>query len=282
MKYKHNVEAFVILFLIFFGVGLFIIIQGFDYVPAGHTGVTDTFGKVGDISWGPGVEWTGVFTSTKQFSTRIERKDFKATAASKDLQVVTTEVSLNYRLDPSFAPKIYKELGTQFEETIMYPIVQESIKGVTAQFTAEELITKRQLVKTSITEHIVEKIQAKGLIVTEVALTEFDFSDEFNKAIEAKQTAEQDALKALNEKRRAITQAEAQNEKVKLEADAEAYSVKTKADSEAYALRVVREELAQSKDLVQYKAVEKWSGNLPTFYTMGNEQSMLFNIPVTE
>lgn len=274
--------AFVTVFLLVAFILAVVLFTGFDYVPAGNVGVTDTLGKIGETTLGPGVHWTGVTTSTKEYSTRTQRSDFQASAASKDLQIVDTTVVLNYVMDPAFAPKIYADTKYRFDTIILQPAVQEAIKSATSQFTAEELITKRPEVKKLIDTTISEKVGEKGFIVSEVSITNLDFSDEFNRAIEAKQTAEQEALKAVNEKKKAITQAEARAEQLRLDADAQAYNTRTRAEAEAYSLRVVREELSKSNELVTYKAVEKWSGVLPNFYTTGDSNGMLFNLPVQE
>lgn len=281
MNKKGN-GLFITIFFILVGLVGFILLLGFDYVPAGNVGVTDTLGSVGEVALSPGVHWTGVTTSTKSFSTRTQRADFEASAASRDLQIVSTTVVINFIMKPEYASKIYLDTRFDFQRIILQPAVQEAIKSSTSQFTAEELITKRPQVRDMITQIIVDNVEERGFIITDVAITDLDFSDEFNRAIEQKQTAEQEALKALNQKRTAVTQAEARAEQVKLEADANAYSTRANAEAEAYALMVVRQELEKSDQLVQYRAVEKWSGKLPNFYTTGSSSNMLFNLPVQE
>jgi regulator of protease activity HflC (stomatin/prohibitin superfamily) len=260
-KKSQDYSIFMIVFfcLVFvLGVGL---TMYYDTVGAGFVGVTDTFGKVGDVILQPGIHGTGIFTSTIELDARLQRQDYQANAASKDLQVVKTNLSVNYKLNPASAIEIYKTIGQDYQDIIIYPIVQEAVKSITASYTAEELITKRAEVKESITNIIINKVQDKGLIITEVALTDFDFSEEFNKAIEAKQTAEQEALKAVNEKRKLITESEARSEKQRLESDANAYQIRVEADSKAYSLRVVREELEKSNDLIEYTKIIQWGLN---------------------
>jgi len=146
----------------------------------------------------PGVTWTGFTTSTREMNTRIQIRNYHAAAASKDLQVVKTTVALNFRIEPSAAPQIYKNIGFEYQDIIIAPVVQEAVKQGTSKYTAEELITKRTEAKADITNYITQKLESKGLIVEEVAITNFDFSPEFNNAIERKQVAEQDVLTAKN------------------------------------------------------------------------------------
>jgi prohibitin 2 len=289
MNRRGKTVVFTLVFLVVLGIITTILVAGFDIVPAGNVGVTDTFGVVGDKHLEPGLHWTGLTTSAVNIPIRIQRVDYESGSASKDLQSVASSVTVNFRLTPSVAPDIYKTIGKNYQDIIVFPVVQEAVKGSTARYTAEELITKRAEVKEAITKIITDKLEGSGLIVTEVAITDFEFSAEFNKAIELKQTAEQEALKAVNEKRRAITQSEAIAEKqmieadanayaVKVNADANAYAVKVNADAQAYSLKVVREELSKGKELVQYRAIEQWNGELPYLYTSDN--GMLFNLPV--
>ena len=160
----------------------------------------------------------------------------RSMASSKDLQTVTTEVSVQFYLNGALAPKMYQQIGTlaSVESSIISPAIQESVKSVTANYAAEELITKRDAVKTQIKSKIIDFIRVtlaekdiNGAVqVANVAITDFEFSREFNRAIELKVRAEQEALQAKNEKVKRVTQAEAANEERRLEADSAAYQIK--------------------------------------------------------
>jgi len=256
---------FVLAIIAVISVGVFAIAY-YDTVPAGHVGVTDTFGEVGKEILNPGFHGTGVFTSTIPVNIQVRKAEYVASAASKDLQTVTTGIAINYRVQASSAATIYQELGLNFQDTIIQPVVQEAVKSITAQYTAEELITKRSLVKEGISARLVEKVQSQGLIVTEVSITEFKFSDQFNTAIESKVRAEQDALRAVRDLDRIRTEAE---QKV------------TQARAEADSLRVQRQEI--TSDLLelrrienQAKFIERWDGILPT--VIAGDSGLLFNM----
>ncbi|MFW9873504.1 MAG: prohibitin family protein [Candidatus Thorarchaeota archaeon] len=231
-----------------------ILLCGFDYVPAGNTGVKDHLGTVADVPLSPGVYWTGVFTSTKTFSTRIQLKEYDASAASMDLQPVYTTVALNFKINPSTAPEIYKTIGFDYQDVIITPVIQEAVKSSTAMYTAENLVKERPVVKNDITNYIISKLEDKGLVVTEVSITDFEFSDEFNAAIERKQVAEQDAKTA-------------QNKLEEMTYTAEAMELQSK--------------VIEIKKLdIQQAWINKWDGKMPTtVVTSDSGADFLMQIP---
>jgi len=236
-------------------IALFVVVMGFDYVPAGHIGVKDKLGVVENTPWGPGVEWTGLMTGTTSFSTRIQLKEYAANAASKDLQIVSTNIALNFKINPIHAPEIYKTIGTNYQDIIIAPIIQEAVKSVTAKYTADDLVQQRTNVKTDITEYIVTKLENKGLIVTEVAITDFKFSAEYNAAIERKQVAEQDALTAKNR----LEEMKFTSESMKLQNEV---------------LEIKKLDIEVKKLEVQEKFIDKWDGQMPNVLFSGNGGGM--------
>jgi regulator of protease activity HflC (stomatin/prohibitin superfamily) len=177
---------------------------------------------------------------------RIRKSDTRATAASKDLQTVATELVLNYHLFPDKVNKVYQTIGLDYEKRIIDPAVQEIVKAVTAKFTAEELITKRQFVKDEIKAALHERLMTNNIALDELNITDFQFSKGFNEAIEAKQTAEQLALKAQRDL-----------ERVKIEAQQKIAQAK----AEAEAQRIQKETI--SPIVLQLRAIEKWDGKFP-------------------
>ena len=254
-KHKWIVPAFFILgILLFFSVRI---------VPVGHLGVVKYWGKVNhDTLLSEGLHFvTPIRTTVEYISVKLLKFNQKASASSKDLQIVTTVVSIQFSLGE--VSKLYQKIGT--EELVTYillkPAVEESVKAVTAQYTAEELIKKRPEVKVqigkTIGEFLIKTLEGKGLderslMVANVAITEFDFSDEFNKSIEMKVRAEQQALQAKNEKIKKITDAEATAEKIKIESIATANAIRREARA-----------LKENPILIEYKRMEKWDGKLP-------------------
>lgn len=174
------------------------------------------------------------------------KSDTRATAASKDLQTVATEIVLNYHLTPEQVDKIYQEFKLDIEKRSIDPAIQEVVKAVTAKFTAEELITKRQLVKEEMQQTLQARLIKSHVVLDALNITDFQFSKGFNEAIEAKQTAEQLALKAQRDL-----------ERVKIEA----LQKITQAKAEAEAQRVQKETI--SPIVLQLRAIEKWDGKFP-------------------
>ena len=218
-------------------------------------------------------------------ATRLTASEAKASAASRDLQTVTTDVTTTYALDGTIAPLTFQRVGVpaKVATTIVSPAIQESVKAVTAKFTAEELVTQREKVKQQIQQAIANFIDTtlneKGLRgalhIANVAITDFKFSDEFNKAIEAKVQAEQEALKAKNEKLRRVTQAEAAASEVKLAAEAQAFTIEAESKARADAITREAEALTGRPEVLRLRSIERWDGVLPKITTADGILQML-------
>ena len=152
-------------------------------------------------------------------STQIQKYTAPATSSSKDLQVVTTEVTLNYQLNASSVTKIYTDLRQEYEGRIIQPYIQEAVKSTTANYDAEELITQRPMVKDELQNLIAERVKPLGIDVVQLSITDFQFSPAFQDAIEAKVRAVQQALEAENALKR--VEFEAQQEVTRAKAEAE-------------------------------------------------------------
>jgi regulator of protease activity HflC (stomatin/prohibitin superfamily) len=249
-------QFFAVAFLIFgLILGLVVIFGSFFIIDAGERGILVTLGKPSDVVYNSGVHFKmPIIQSVIKFDVKTQKYEADASAASKDLQTVSTKMAINYHIAPDTIVTLYKEIGLDYSSRIIQPMEQEVVKASTARFTAEELITKREEVRESIKETLKERLAPKGIIVEEVSIVNFDFSKSFNDAIESKVTAEQQALAAKNKL-----------EQVKYEAEQKIAS----AQAEATALQVqkaqVTPELIQLRQIeVQKIAVEKWDGKLPS------------------
>jgi len=226
-------------------------------VEAGHEGVVVRLGAVQDLTLREGFHFRVPFiTQIVKMNVRTQKFEDTCSAASKDLQTITTKVAINYHVNQTASAKLYKGVGMLYESTIIQPALQESIKAVTARFSAEELITKRQEVSGQIKDELSQKISPYDLTIEIFNITNLEFSDEFNKAIEAKQTAQQNALKAEQDLAR-----------VKMEAQQEI----EKAKAEAEALRIKREQI--SDQMLKLEWINKWDGKLPI--VMGSDGNIL-------
>lgn len=231
---------------------LIVIANSFCIVEAGHTGVIVTFGQVNENVLQEGIHPKIPFVQqVVKIDNRITKLEVETEAFSKDLQTVTTTLAINYRVDTSKSYSIYKNIGADYETVLVTPAVNEVLKATTAQYTAEQSVTNRALISDGLVVGINEKLNEIGLYVTDVNIINFDFSEAYITAIEEKQVAQQQLLKAETEKQTAITNAQAEAEALKIKAEAEA------AANEILAKSVTPE-------LVEYNKIEKWNGKLPT------------------
>ena len=269
---KLNIFYPIVFILLFFLVtGVFVIVE------SGHVGVVRTLGAVQPEAFAEGFHMKKPFMDkVEQIDIRLTAASAKAVSASKDLQTVQTQVTLQYSITGDLAPLIYQKIGRRstVSLTLIEPAIQESVKAITAKYTAEELVTKRAEVKVAIQEAIDtfisitladKEISSNALRIANVAITDFDFSEEFNKAIELKVKAEQEALQALNEKIRRVTQAEAGAEEKKLAASAQAFQIEVSSTARAAAIEREAKALRNNPQLIQLRIAEKWDGTLPKF-----------------
>lgn len=226
----------------------------FYTIGAGQRGILLTFGKPSIDAKGEGLGLKLPFVQKIiKMDVKTQKYEADASAASKDLQIVTSKIATNYHLTPESVPTLYREIGVDYQVRIIQPLEQEIVKSITAKFTAEELITKREDVRLEIKQALHDRLIQRGIVVEEVSITNFDFSESFNQAIEAKVTAEQLKLKADRDLERIVVEAE---QKV------------TQAQAEAEALRLQKQEI--TPDLIKLRqievqrlAIEKWNGIMP-------------------
>ncbi|MBQ4617373.1 MAG: prohibitin family protein [Clostridia bacterium] len=231
----------------------------FVVIEAGHTGVVMTFGAVEDTVLSEGLHFKAPFVqNVVQMNNRTQKTETQGTASSKDLQIVSYVVAVNYHVNDSSSASLYQNVGMDYGSVIIVPAIQESIKAVAAQFTAEELITKRQTVGDQIKVALSDKIGTYGITVEIFNIVNFDFSEEFNNAVEAKQTAQQNALKAEQDLARIEVEAKQQI---------------TQAEAEAQSIKLIQEALAKSPDYVEYIKWSKWNGELPS--VMGDSSLLI-------
>ncbi len=213
-----------------------LIFGSFATIPAGHRGVVIRFSAVTGTILDEGLQMKLPFIdSVVKMSVQTEKYETGAASASRDLQDVNTTIALNWRLDPSKAAEVYRTLGLEFIDRIAAPAVQETIKQVTANYIAEDLILKREAVKNEIQENLSNRLLERGIITETVSITEFQFSATFVAAIEAKVAAEQAVWEARNKLERVKVEAEQREAEAKGEAAARI----ARANGEAEYIRVV-------------------------------------------
>jgi len=232
-------------------VAIILLFNAFTVVQAGHTGVIVTLGKVTESTLQEGLHIKVPFVQDiVMIDNRIVKLEVNTEAFSKDLQTVETTLAINYRVDKNKSYSIYKNVGPNYESILITPAVNEVLKAITALYTAEESVTNRNMISEGLIEGLNEKLNSDGLYITDVNIINFEFSDAFITAIEEKQVAQQQLLKAETDKQRAITNAQA-----------EAESVRIKAEAEADANRTISASLTE--EIIEYQKIQKWNGILP-------------------
>jgi regulator of protease activity HflC (stomatin/prohibitin superfamily) len=190
-----------------------------------------------------------IVESVKKLSTRIQVFETSASSFSKDIQTADTKIALNYHLSQEVLGTFWSKIGQDYTVTVIAPAVQESVKVATAKFTAQELVEKRPLVKDEIKKELISRLQAKYITVDDFSIINFDFSEVYEKAVESKQVAQQDALTSKNKL-----------EQVKYEAE----QAIVQAEGKAKALEIEGRAITENPQVLQGRAIEKWNGVLPT------------------
>jgi regulator of protease activity HflC (stomatin/prohibitin superfamily) len=229
-------------------VAVILVSSSFKVVGAGERGVVfSKFGGVQDRILDEGIRFKiPLIEDIIPVDVKVQKSQTDATAASKDLQTVSSTIALNYHIDPGKVNAVYQDIGLFFKERMIDPAVQESVKAVTALFTAEELITRRSEVSEKIKENMTARLLDFNIIVDGFNIIDFSFSRGFNEAIEAKQTAEQQALKAKRDL-----------DRIRIEAEQKVTQAKAEAESQ----RLQRATI--SPIILQLRAIEKWDGKFP-------------------
>ncbi len=224
-----------------------IIAGSFTTIPAGHRGVVIRFSAVTGGILSEGLQTKLPFIdSVEKMSVQTQKYETDSSAITNDLQDVSTTIALNWHLDPGMAAEVYRTLGLEFIDRIAAPAIQETIKQITAQYNAEDLILRREEVKNAITNSLSSRLIERGIITELVSITNFQFSDTFTAAIEAKVAAEQAVLEATNKLERVKVEAQQAQATAKGEADARI----ARAVGEAEYIRVVTEaQVAANRDI---------------------------------
>ena len=270
----------VLLVIVIFGGAIWI--QGFARVPAGYRGVLLTWGKVEDRILPEGLSFIIPFAqSVELMNVQVQKAESMESTATNDLQEVTTTVAVNFRLNPGSVNTIYRELRKDYVSRVIKPNIEESLKAATAQYTAEELITRRPVVKSTFDDILAERLLVFDIEVIAVSLTDFQFSPSFAAAIEAKVTAEQAALEAKNkleqvryEAQQQIIQAEAEKNATVARARGEAEAAIIEANATAQSIELITDQM--TPEYAQYLWLSQWDGKLPA--VVGEGQGFIIDL----
>ena len=243
--------------------------QSFARVPAGYRGVLLTWSKPEEKILGEGLNFVIPFVQNIELmNVQVQVAESTESAATNDLQEVSATVAVNFRLNPNAVNQIFRELRQDYVSRVIKPNIEESLKAATAQFRAEELITNRAVVKSVFDDILEERLSVFDIEVVAVSLTDFQFSPAFAAAIEAKVTAEQQALEALNkleqvrhEAQQQVIQAEAEKNATVARALGEAQAAIIEAEATSEAIEVITTQM--TAEYAQYLWLTQWDGKLP-------------------
>ena len=241
-------------------------------VPTGHTGVLTTFGKVEDHTLESGMNFKMPWQEVIVMDNRVQKQTTDLICFSSDIQEVSMRYTVNYQISSTDAMTIYKTIGVDYYTNIIVPNITESVKTAVAHYNAEALVSGRSELSKVIQDDLTVRLAAYNIIVVSASIEDMDFTDAFTNAVEAKQVAEQNKLKAQTEAEQKIIEAnaaaeiqkvnaEATAEAKKIAADAEAYEIEVKATAEAEANKQIAASITQQ--LIDYKYYETWNGELP-------------------
>ena len=255
-------------------------------IPTGHTGIVTTFGRVEDYTYEAGIHSKAPWQQVIKMDNRIQKSVVELSCFSSDIQEVATIYTINYQIEKANAQTIYRTIGQDYYSTVILPRIQESVKSVIAKYNAESLIANREVLSGEIKTMLVDKLAVYNIEVIDASIENLDFTDTYTDAVEQKQVAEQNKLRAQIEQEQAILEAEAAAERAIIEAEAEAKRALIRAEAEAEAMKKAADALAYAgekeaeaneklassitDDLIKYKYADKWNGELPTFVGDGS------------
>lgn len=244
-------------------VGVFAIIVlscSFYTVKSTQRGVLSTFGKIHETSISDGLHVKIPFVQTvKKVNVQQKKFDGQENSYTKDVQTAVVDYTINYDLVRENVSNLMKNVGADYHNRIVVPFIRSTMKDIFGNYAATEIVANRDNVRRDIESTLRHTLDSNYFINIQFQITEIDFDDAFENAIKEKQVAEQNALKAKN---------------VTIQVEEQAKQTKIKAEAEAEAMRIKANALERNPKLVEYEAVQKWNGQMPT-YMMGNSMPLI-------
>ena len=274
-------------------IGVIFLANSCSSVPAGHTGILTTFGKVEDRILTEGLNWKSPFQKVIKMDNRTQKKVEEFQAFSSDIQEVNIMLAVNYSINQETAQNLYRTVGVEYYTNIVYPRLLESTKSVFSSYTAEQLIGNRENLSNEIKDLVIPDVARYGIIISDISVQDIDFTDAFTNAVEAKQVAAQDKLTAETKQAQLTMEAEqeAHRQVIKAQADAEQAKIAAQADLEVTKIQADAAEYAGQKeaarinaiaqvltpDVLKYYNILQWDGKLPV-YMLGKDTSILMDL----
>ena len=274
-------------------IGIIFLSNSCSSVPAGHTGILTTFGKVEDRILTEGLNWKSPFQKVVKMDNRTQKKVEEFQAFSSDIQEVNIMLAVNYSINQETAQNLYRTVGVEYYTNIVYPRLLESTKSVFSSYTAEQLIGNRENLSNEIKDLVIPDVARYGIIISDISVQDIDFTDAFTNAVEAKQVAAQDKLTAETKQAQLTMEAEqeAHRQVIKAQADAEQAKIAAQADLEVTKIQADAAEYAGQKeamrinaiaqvltpDVLKYYNILQWDGKLPV-YMLGKDIGILMGL----
>ena len=264
-------------------------------VPTGHTGVVTCFGKVEDYTYEAGVHFDKPWAKVIKMDNRTQKAQIELNCFSSDIQEVTVTYTVNYQIYKSDAQNIYRNIGKDYFNIVVQPKVLEAVKGIFANYNAENLVANRATLSNEIETVLIEDMGVYNIEIVSTSIEDIDFTDAFTDAVEAKQVAEQNKLKAQTEQEQQNLEATAAAERqvIKAQADADAAIIAAQGDAEvakitadsaeyqgqkdAAIMSNIGKQLQTYPDLVTYYYIQGWDGKLPET-VLSNNTNPLINL----
>ena len=253
-------------------------------VPTGHTGVVVTFGKVQDYTYEAGVHFNAPWVTVVNMDNRTQKETIELMCFSSDIQEVSVTYTVNYQINKENAQTIYRTIGTDYFDLVVSPKISEAVKDVFAKYSAESLIESRASVSKQIQEILIEAVSVYNIEIVSASIENIDFTDSFTNAVEEKQVAEQNKLKAQTEQEQKTIEAAAEAERkvIAAQADSDTAIIAAQADAEVAKIAADSAEYQGQKDaaimsnlgemltrypeLIDYYYTQNWNGELPDTY----------------
>lgn len=274
-------------------IGIIFLANSCSSVPAGHTGILTTFGKVEDRILTEGLNWKSPFQKVIKMDNRTQKKVEEFQAFSSDIQEVNIMLAVNYSINQETAQNLYRTVGVEYYTNIVYPRLLESTKSVFSSYTAEQLIGNRENLSNEIKDLVIPDVARYGIVISDISVQDIDFTDAFTNAVEAKQVAAQDKLTAETKQAQLTMEAEqeAHRQVIKAQADAEQAKIAAQADLEVTKIQADAAEYAGQKeaarinaiaqvltpDVLKYYNILQWDGKLPV-YMLGKDTGILMSL----
>ncbi len=243
-------------------------------VPAGHTGVVTTFGRVEDYTLDSGAHLVAPWKRVIRMDNRVQKHTIELPCFSSDIQEVNVSYTVNYQISKADAMTLFSTVGISYYDVVIAPNVAESVKVATARYTAEALVAMRDSLAQEIEGILSAKLSHYNIELVGTSIENMDFTDVFTNAVEAKQVAQQNKLRAQTEAEQRVIESEAAAEIKRINADAAAYEVLAGAEAEAEANRLISASLTEN--LIDYTYANSWNGQLPRIVT-GEGGGLLIN-----